>query len=90
MAFVTLSQNEQDDILVRTFKAQETDLFTHQTNKTRLEDMLLILAPGPFRESIVNLLSQTDARISEVQAIVDSTAKQLPDAARIAAALSRI
>jgi ferritin-like metal-binding protein YciE len=85
-----LTQEEQDEIIATFLKAQERDLFVHNLNRQRFEDMLGTLPAGEFRQRIQQLKAETEQRISEVDAIIKSTAKQLPPQARLQAAAQRI
>lgn len=90
MAYKTLSLNEQHDMVVSTYYANEQDLFSHNTNKERFERILQGTISDAFRTRIGKLLSDTNNRIAEVQAILDATIPQLPSDAEISASLTRI
>ena len=90
MAYLVLTQDEQDDIMVAFMLAQERDQFTHGVNRQRYEAMLLTLNAGPFRDRINQLLSETNSRIVEVDAIVQHSFSQMPPSVRIAAAVARL
>ncbi|GIV04038.1 MAG: hypothetical protein KatS3mg015_2868 [Fimbriimonadales bacterium] len=88
--YQALTQEEMDDIVVEFLKAQERDLFVHNLNRQRFDDMLQTLPPGEFRQRIQQLKAETEQRISEVDTIIKSTAKQLPPQTRLQAAAQRI
>lgn len=90
MAYKTLTDNQQDEILVSTLAAQEVDLFSHETSITRYETMLKTLPEGKFRIRIENLLKETKSRRDEVQAIIDATIPQLPSDQRVMSAVGRL
>nr|WP_297805374.1 hypothetical protein [Tepidiforma sp.] len=79
-----------DDIVVEFLKAQERDLFVHNLNRKRFENMLQTLPPGEFRQRIQQLKAETEQRISEVDTIIRATANQLPPQTRLQAAAQRI
>ena len=90
VAYKVITQDEMDDVIVRTFKANEMDLFAHTSNKQRFESMLQTLNDGEWKARVQMLLDETNSRIEEVQSILDATAAQLPDEIRIQASLARI
>lgn len=85
----TLTQDEMDDALVNTHKANEMDLYIHGVNKERYETMLQTLPDGKFKDRITGLLAETNDRILEVSSILDATTPQLPPAERVTASLDR-
>lgn len=90
MAFKTLTLDEQNDAIVSTFYANELDLFSHTANKSRFELILQGTLSAEFRTRIEKLLSDTNVRIAEVQAILDATIPQLPSDTEISASMARI
>ena len=86
--YKTLSQEEMDEIVVDFLKAQERDLFCHEINLARYEEMLKVLPPGPWRDRITQLRDETIQRKAEVESIIAAT--QVPNKQRIEAALKRI
>lgn len=90
MPFLTLTDDEQIDVIIQTYKASEMDLFVHQTNKARFAAMLLALSPGVWRTKIETLLTDTNSRLVEVQSVLDATTSQLPAPADITASLARL
>lgn len=103
MAYVVLTPDEQDEIIVQTLKAQEHDHFCHTMNVQRYTDILtsfpavpdaeatLPLREGdPFHVRIAKLLRTEQAALDQVTVIVDKTARQLPSQARIDAARQRL
>ena len=88
--YMVLSQDEMDEMVVAKLLAEERDLFAHRLTKERLEAMLPRLPDGDYKQHCERLLDSTNARIREVQAIIDATLPQLPDETRRAAALDRI
>jgi hypothetical protein len=90
MAYLVLSQDEQDDIIVQFLGAQERDQFCHALNQTRYEAMGPALPDGDFKTRVQNLLETTIKAKAEVESIIAETTKQLPDQARIDAAIARV
>jgi len=90
MAYLTLSQDDQDDVLVAFMHSQENDSYSHTVNQQRYREMLRTLPDGAFKIRIQELLNQTNARLAEVTSIIENTTPQMPPQARIAAALARL
>ena len=90
MPITMLTREEQDDLIVQTYKSNEKDLFVHQLNQTRFLDMLVSLPDGEWKVRIQKLSDDTASRILEVQSIVDATEPQLPNAAAITESLGRL
>lgn len=90
MKYISFEEEEKHDIILQYLKAQEKDHFVHNLNKTRYEDMLTTLPEGSFRTRIQGLLDETNSRLIEVEAIIESTKKDLPSAGVITAALDRL
>jgi Tfp pilus assembly protein PilO len=78
MNYKTLKQDEMQEVIVSFYKGQETDLYVHNINKERYEEMLKTLPEGPFKTRVEKLLAETNERIEEVSAILAATEKQLP------------
>lgn len=91
MAYLVLTQDEQDDMIVQTLLAQERDHFAHTLNQERYAEILKSRpADDPFAVRVQQLHDETVSRLAEVNAIVDALTPQLPDAGRIVAAVARI
>lgn len=90
MAYKTLPIEEQHDLIVRTYYGNESDLFTHLTNKERFEAILAKATDPEWRARVQNLLDDTNKRIMEVQSILEATDPQLPSDVEIAASMVRI
>jgi hypothetical protein len=88
--YVLLTEDERDDVVVEFHAAQERDLFCHRLNHERYAAMLATLKEGDFRDRIVTLAAETDARIKEVEAIIAATLDQLPSGERRQAAADRL
>lgn len=88
--FKVLSQEDQDEILVEFLEAQERDLFCHQINLERYQEMLETLEPGPWRDRILQLKQETESRLEEVESIIEATLRQLPPPERLEAAKQRV
>lgn len=87
----TLPAEDQHDILIEFYQAQERDHYCHSLNLTRYDDLLRTLpADDPFRLRIDTLRAETVSRLAEVTAILDRTSAQLPTAAEVDAALARL
>jgi hypothetical protein len=85
-----LTPDEQDEILARTLKAQEVDLYTHEVNKDRFEKMLAADITGPWRDRVQGLLDSTNERIVEVESILAALDQQSPSDERLLAAHERV
>jgi Flp pilus assembly CpaF family ATPase len=88
--YVLLTEDERDDVVVEFYAAQERDLFCHRLNRNRYAAMLATLKESDFRDRVVKLAAETDARIKEVEAIIAATLSQLPSGERLQAAADRI
>lgn len=90
--YQVLTQDEQDDILTEFLHVQEQDLFCHNLNRERYENILADkdLEAGAFKNRITDLYNTTLDRINEVTTIINSSLKQLPPADRLAASISRL
>ena len=88
--YKTLTQDEMDDMLVNTLKAQERDLFAHETNKERCLSILKTAPAGEFKDSIKKFVDDTESRISDVSAIITALTPQLPPQERIDASMLRL
>lgn len=85
-----LSEEEMDDALVQTMKAQQMDHYLHTVNAERYEAMLPALEEGPWKDRVAGLLEETRGRIVEVESIIVALEPQMPDATRKAAAVARL
>jgi hypothetical protein len=90
MAFILLSQDEQDEIHAAFLASQERDLFCHQINAERYAEMLKTLPAGTFRTRIEGLKQDTLSRIDEVTRIIDASAALLPSVEKLIAAKERV
>lgn len=90
MAYVVLTEDDQDDMIVAFMLAQERDQFLHTVNKARYVALNASLAPSVFKTRIETLLNETNSRLTEVDAILAETVGQLPNAARRNAAITRL
>jgi hypothetical protein len=90
MAYRVLSQDEQDEIIVAFMQAQERDLYCHQLNLARYNQMLSKLPDGEWKSQIIKLRDETAKRLDEVQSIIAATESQLPPAEQIEAAKTRL
>lgn len=89
MIYKTLTQEEMDDAVVGTYKANEMDHYIHNVNKVRYEAMIPTLTKSAFKDRIQGLLDETNSRISEVTNILASTDAQLPSTIKIAESIAR-
>lgn len=91
MDYKTISQEEKDKALVSFLKGQEMDLFLANINKDRYRELLKNdkISQG-FREKIEKLLESTLLQITDVEAVVEATEKQLPSKRRIEKILKEI
>jgi hypothetical protein len=86
-----LTQDERDEMLAQTLKAQETDLFMHTSNKERFLEMIdLLPEDNLFRKKLEKEIEVIDSRLIEVSTIIETLEHQLPDNQRLQAAMTRI
>lgn len=90
MTYTAMTEEDCHDVVVAFLHAQERDHFCHQINQQRYQSMLESLPAGAFFDRISKLLDETTGRLQEVGAILTATAKQLPDADGVKAALVRL
>ena len=90
MAYVVLSQDEQDEIITAFMLTQERDHFTHTVNQNRYIALTASLPAGPFLDRIKQLQSETESRLAEVNAILADTLPQLPPLLQRDAAIARL
>lgn len=91
MEYLTLTEDEQHDMLVATLAAQERDHWMHTVNAARFTAILADPGLTPhFRQRMKELLAQTQDRIQEVTQILDKLRPQLPPPAQITAAHQRL
>lgn len=84
MEYLTLTEDEQHEMLVQTLASQERDHWMHTVNAERFEAILLDSTLTPhFRTRIVELLKQTRDRIHEVTQILEKLQPQLPPKEKI-------
>ncbi len=85
-----LSEEELDDTLVQTMKAQQMDHYIHTLNAERYASMLPTLEEGSWKERMAGLLAETQSRIVEVESIIRGVEPQMPPAVRRQAAAVRL
>ena len=85
-----MSPDEQDDIKVSFLASQEKDLFNHEINLARFNEMLKKLPEGPYKARVQQLRDDTVSRITEVTAIIDATELSLPSSERVDASKTRL
>lgn len=90
MAYQTIDDDDQDEALIAFVVSQERDHHSHTLNKQRYEAMLITLPDGPFKTRVLELLTQTNSRLSDIDAILAATAPQMPPPARVAASVARM
>lgn len=79
MEYLTLTEDEQHDMLVQTLAAQERDHWMHTINAERFAAILADPSLTPhFRKRMGELHSQTRDRIQEVTQILEKLRAQLP------------
>jgi len=89
-SYKTLSQEEQDDIIVSFFLQQERDKYCHELNLARYDNILKTTKDGNWKNKISSLRSDTIKRLAEVNSIVDATQGQLPPPDRLDLAKKRL
>jgi hypothetical protein len=85
-----LTEEEKDDTKVSFLLGQERDKFSHELNLERFNLMLKTLPPGPFRDRIQQLKTDTESRLVEVNGIIAASEAQMPALESIAAAKVRL
>ncbi len=88
--YLTLTQAEQDDRIVATFKEQEMNLFLHSDTLERFEFMLTIVPAGDFKDKLETEVPILKERIQETEAVISSLQRKLPPPARFKASLARL
>lgn len=92
MEYHLLTEDHKHEHVANFILAQEQDHYLHSINKKRYEDMLYCggIPAGPFRERIERLHAETCDRLMEVEAILLSTRKAMPEPETLRAALVRL
>lgn len=91
MEYLTLTEDEQHEMLVQTLAAQERDHWMHSINAERFAAILADPTLTPqFRKRIGDLHSQTRDRIHEVTQIIEKLRPQLPPEEKIRAVHARL
>lgn len=91
MDYSLLSQDEMDERIVATMRAQQMDHFLHTKN---LEQYVAIMKDGgggdEWQQRIKRLHDETLLRMAEVESIIKAIEPQMPDSAAVAAAQQRL
>jgi len=87
---ITITAEEKEDMLIQTLKAQEMDLYIHNLNKERYQDMLPNLPEGPFKVRIEGEINTIDSRLVEVNAVITALDKQIPVGTDVAVVMARL
>lgn len=91
--YVTLEQDEMDDMLVGTLLAQERDHYLHTINIERYKSLLTLELTFPsssFRNQIEKSLNDSLVALAQVEAIIAALEPQLPPMDRLLAARNRL
>lgn len=89
--YTVLKQDQIDDMIVNTVKAQEQSLASYQLNIDRYEAMLLQEDLDPeFRTRIEELLVSERREFNRTNAILAATKLQLPTQAKVEASIARL
>ena len=88
---ITITPEEKEDMLIQTLKGQEMDLYIHNLNKERFQDMITTLPVGnAFRIKLESEILVIDSRLVEVNAVITALDKQMPEGTDVAVVLARL
>ena len=90
MAYLVLSQAEQDDIIVGFMLSQERDKFCHELDLARYNKLLQDVEEGEWKNRVAKLHDDTAKRLAEVNSIIEASLSDLPPLSRIEAAKLRL
>ena len=88
---ITITDQEKEDMLIQTLRAQEMDLYIHNLNKVRYQDIVASLPKGnEFRANLEKEILVIDSRLEEVNATVAALDKQMPTNINVAVVMARL
>jgi len=94
MEYTILSQDERDEILANTLKAQEMDHFLFSCDESRYTKLLETLPEGEHKDNVARELLVVKSRIGETSRHLEATKEQISEYeitdVRIADAILRI
>ena len=88
---ITITPEEKEDMLIQTLRGQEMDLYIHNINKQRFQDMVIALpADNAFRIKLESEILVIDSRLAEVNAVITALDKQIPEGIDVAVVVARL
>ena len=88
---ITITAEEKEDMLIQTLRAQEMDLYLHNLNKERYQDIVASLpADNAFRIRLESEILVIDSRLVEVNTTITALDKQIPARTDVVAVLARL
>ena len=88
---ITITAEEKEDMLIQTLRGQEMDLYIHNINKQRFQDMVIALpADNAFRIKLESEILVIDSRLAEVNAVITALDKQIPEGIDVAVVVARL
>ena len=88
---ITITAEEKEDMLIQTLRAQEMDLYIHNLNKERYQDIVKNLpADNDFRKNLEKEILVIDSRLEEVNATVAALDKQMPTGIDVPVVMARL
>lgn len=86
-----LSQEERDEIIANTLKAQERDIFTYQLNIDRYSALLEDENLDPeYKAKLETLLESENREKNRTESIYTATLAQAPTQAKLESAITRL
>ena len=88
---ITITPEEKEDMLIQTLRGQEMDLYIHNLNKERFQDIVASLPEdNEFRKKLESEILVIDSRLAEVNAVITALDKQLPEGINVAVVMARL
>jgi len=86
----TITDEEKEDMIIQTLRGLEMDLYIHNLNKERYQDMIPNLPEGPFKVRIQGEITTINSRLVEVNTSLTALDKQMPAGIDVAVVLTRL
>jgi len=88
---ITITAEEKEEMLIQTLRSQEMDLYLHNLNKERYQDIVASLpADNAFRIRLESEILVIDSRLVEVNSTITALDKQIPTKTDVVAVLARL
>jgi len=88
---ITITPEEKEDMLIQTLRGQEMDLYIHNLNKERFQDIVDSLpADNEFRKKLESEILVIDSRLAEVTSVITALDKQLPKGIDVPVVMARL